>query len=112
MTDLIRRIAVWLWQVLAPGSGRRRAGFRPVAAAPAVQPRTAPGAGGRWLPVPRSPYGLREVFDGDAVALVRPYLVEYERRRERARRRLVLVLAADFGIDLDMRDVHGAGVAR
>ncbi|WP_308295414.1 hypothetical protein [Streptomyces sp. MUM 178J] len=66
------------------------------------------------LPAARSPYGLDEPLDGGAVALVRPYLNEHERRRERARqqrRRLTLILAADFGIDLDAH-VVGAGGAR
>ncbi|MFJ8664288.1 hypothetical protein [Streptomyces sp. NPDC093600] len=55
-----------------------------------------------------------ERIDGEGTALIRPYLVECERQEERARqrwRRLSLVMAADFGIDLDSRDVHGAGVA-
>ncbi|MGW8985404.1 hypothetical protein ACWGQ9_22440 [Streptomyces parvus] len=56
-----------------------------------------------------------ERLDGEATALVRPYLVEYERGEERADRqrlrRLSLVMAADFGIDLDTRDVHAMGAA-
>ncbi|MFI8522679.1 hypothetical protein ACIGEZ_33535 [Streptomyces sp. NPDC085481] len=55
------------------------------------------------------------MLDGEDTALVRPYLVEYERQEERARqgwRRLGLVLAADFGIDQDTWDVHPLGVAR
>ncbi|MHC0431246.1 hypothetical protein ACX6XY_13780 [Streptomyces sp. O3] len=63
---------------------------------------------------PRSPYGLDVPLDGEDTALVRPYLVEHEQRQERAqqrRRRLALVLAADFGIDLDRHLVGAAGVA-
>lgn len=125
MTDLICRIAAWLRLVFTPGSGRRRAGARPTTAAPATQPQTAVrpaygqvaqfGPGWGWTARPRSPYGLRETFDGDTVALVRPYLVAHERRQERARQRrrcLTLVMAADFGIDLDRRVLHGAGVNR
>ncbi|WP_240134997.1 hypothetical protein [Streptomyces sp. MUM 178J] len=51
---------------------------------------------------------------GEDTALIRPYLVEYEKKEQRSRqrwRRLTLVLAADFGVDLDTRDVHAAGVA-
>ncbi|MFI8425313.1 hypothetical protein [Streptomyces sp. NPDC085460] len=62
---------------------------------------------------PRSPYGLPETFDGEGTALVRPYLVAHERQEEGARqrwRRACLVLAADFGVDLDTRDVHAVGV--
>jgi hypothetical protein len=40
---------------------------------------------------------------------VRPYLAAYEARHRQAWRRTALVLAADFGIDLDDRDLHGAG---
>ncbi|WP_156722745.1 hypothetical protein [Streptomyces apocyni] len=53
-------------------------------------------------------------LDGEETALVRPYLVEHERRQERARQRrrcLALVLAADFGVDLDRHLVGAAGVA-
>ncbi|WP_327339416.1 hypothetical protein OG384_29275 [Streptomyces sp. NBC_01324] len=63
---------------------------------------------------PRSPYALAERLAGEDTALIRPYLVAYERQEERARqrlRRLSLVMAADFGIDLDARDVHAMGVA-
>ncbi|WP_323748978.1 hypothetical protein [Streptomyces sp. PR69] len=45
----------------------------------------------------RSPYGLDVSLDGGETALVRPYLIDCEQRQ----RRLSLVLAADFGIDLD-----------
>ncbi|WP_323748931.1 hypothetical protein [Streptomyces sp. PR69] len=64
------------------------------------------------LPAVRSPYGLDEPLNGSETALVRPYLVAWERGQERARqqrRRLTLVLAADFGIGLDAH-VVGAGV--
>ena len=48
--------------------------------------------------------------DGDAVALVRPYVVAHERRKQRQRRR-ALVLAT-VGIDVGPRVVHGVGVPR
>ncbi|MFD8010889.1 hypothetical protein [Streptomyces sp. NPDC058955] len=78
------------------------------AASPSTYSRPAP------LPSPRSPHGHDLPLDGSATPLVRPYLLADERRKERARqrqRRLALVLAADFGIDLDTRDLHGLGVA-
>ncbi|WP_319369671.1 hypothetical protein [Streptomyces europaeiscabiei] len=61
-------------------------------------------------PAPRSPYGLDQgPFDGAASPLVRPYLVAVEREQARqSRRRLALVLAADFGVDLDL-DRHTIG---
>lgn len=64
---------------------------------------------------PRSPYGLDVPLNGDETALVRPYLAACEERQERARQRrrcLALVLAADFGVDLDADLIGAAGVAR
>ncbi|MCH0540750.1 hypothetical protein I3F58_14465 [Streptomyces sp. MUM 203J] len=119
MTDPICRIAEWLRLVFAPGSGRRRAGARPTTAAPTAQPQSPRTSYGRvaqfgpgwgWTARPRPPYGLRGTFDGDTLVLVRPYLVAHEERQERARQRrrcLALVMAADFGIDLDRRVLHG-----
>ncbi|WP_175411992.1 hypothetical protein [Streptomyces sp. TRM64462] len=115
MTDPICRIAAWFRLLFAPGSGRRRAGACPTAADPATRPQAAPIPLAPRLPALRSPYGQHELFDGATVALVRPYLVAHERRQERLRkqrRRLTLVLAADFGIDLDTRVLHGSEVAR
>ncbi|MEU3427016.1 hypothetical protein [Streptomyces gardneri] len=114
MADLIRALTLWARLVCGfRSSGRHRArtslpvtdrsSFRP---APAPSPAQPPG--------PRSPYGLDVPLNGDESALVRPYLVAYDQRQERARqrqRRLLMVLAADFGIDLDTRDLHGLGVA-
>ncbi|MDX3544468.1 hypothetical protein PV729_18920 [Streptomyces europaeiscabiei] len=94
--------------LLVPGTGRRRATSHPatqICARQPVAPRTTePGP-----PAARSPYGLDQgPFDGAASPLVRPYLVAVEREQARqSRRRLALVLAADFGIDLD-RHVVGA----
>ncbi|MEU6226182.1 hypothetical protein [Streptomyces sp. NPDC047042] len=82
-----------------------------------------------WVPCRRrSPYSTdRAPLDGSASPLVRPYLPDlmdlapetasprtarvrpYSSARERAvrlRRRTVAVLAADFGIDADTRDIH------
>ncbi|MCF1599720.1 hypothetical protein [Streptomyces muensis] len=58
---------------------------------------------------PRSPYGLASPLDGEETALVRPYLVAFEERRRRRERRLVLVHAADFGIDLIDLDQYVTG---
>ncbi|MCP9944024.1 hypothetical protein LUX12_03245 [Streptomyces somaliensis] len=107
-------IHAWVRLVLdlfAPGTGRRRAGARPPAPpGTARAPRPGPDAG--RLPVPRSPYGLTGPIEGEATVLVRPYLLAHEARQRQAWRRVALVLAADFGIDLDGRDLHGAGAAR
>lgn len=94
--------------LIAPGSGRRRAGSSP--AAPVVAPTRRTAA--PQAPRLRSPYGLDHPLDGNASVLVRPYLLAHERRQAQARRRLTLLLAADFGIDLDTRVLHGTGVAR
>ncbi|WP_309474669.1 hypothetical protein [Streptomyces ipomoeae] len=66
-----------------------------------------------WLPAPRSPYGIDTPFDGASSPLVRPYVVADERERFRQhRRRLALVLAADFGVDLDRHVVGAEAVLR
>ncbi|MFJ6656040.1 hypothetical protein ACIQNG_06695 [Streptomyces sp. NPDC091377] len=65
--------------------------------------------------MPRSPYGLHEPLDGTGTALIRPYLIAAERERERARqarRRTILVLAADFGIDTDRHVIGARGAVR
>ncbi|MDX3645894.1 hypothetical protein P1P70_42245, partial [Streptomyces sp. MB09-02B] len=65
----------------------------------------------------RSPYCRHLPLDGTENRLVRPYLAAHERdhahdhtheRDRQAHRRLALVLAADFGIDLD-RHLIGVG---
>jgi hypothetical protein len=125
---IIHALLYVLLELLAPGSGRRRVG--PLPTAPPSVRRTegagrtgstaGPGARERFGQVweraarPRSPYALAERLAGEDTALIRPYLVAYERQEERARqrlRRLSLVMAADFGVDLDSRDVHAMGVA-
>ncbi|MYQ85219.1 MULTISPECIES: hypothetical protein [unclassified Streptomyces] len=121
MRNLIAALLAWLLGVLAPGSGRRGVGPQPTAPTSVRRPE---GVGPTGAPArqrtraratrPRSPYGLGERLAGEDSALVRPYLVAYEWQEERARqhlRRLSLVMAADFGIDLDARDVHAAGAA-
>ncbi|MDX2657881.1 hypothetical protein PV736_02165 [Streptomyces scabiei] len=105
MHDLIRCIVAWLRQVFAPGTGRRRAGVRPAHQSP-VRQLDAPRPAAARLPAHRSPYGLEAPLPGESAATVRPYVVEAERARQR-RRRVALVLASDFGVDLD-RHVIGA----
>ncbi|MFD7320903.1 hypothetical protein ACFV9D_07385 [Streptomyces sp. NPDC059875] len=93
MAHLIRALVRRARLLFAPpGTGAPR----PCVAAP---PRPAP-----QLPAPRSPYGLDAPLDGTETALVRPYLRAHEQRS----RRLALVLAADFGIDLDTHLVGAA----
>ncbi|WP_443061280.1 hypothetical protein [Streptomyces sp. NBC_00391] len=105
--SIIHALLRWVLGMFAPGTGRRRAGARP-ALTPSPLPEVR-GPDALRTPTPRSPYGLDQgPFDGAASPLVRPYLVAVEREQARqSRRRLALILAADFGIDLD-RHVVGA----
>ncbi len=109
--SIIHALLLWILGVFAPGSGRRRAGTRPTGPSCARRteesPTTTP-----WPPVARSPYGLDVPLDGDASTLVRPYVIVTERERARHhRRRVALVLAADFGIDLDRHLIGAEGAA-
>ncbi|AVV47267.1 hypothetical protein PYK79_18420 [Streptomyces sp. ID05-04B] len=115
--SIIHALLRWILGVCAPGTGRRRAGARPPVADPArIAARPCCPAAAR-LPVPRSPYGLAEPLDGAATVPVRPYLLAAQRARaglereqaRQSRRRAALVLAADFGIDLDQ---HVIGTER
>ncbi|WP_419249136.1 hypothetical protein [Streptomyces luteogriseus] len=64
------------------------------------------------LPRHRFPFGLHSPLDGAASSLVRPYLAAHEQEAVlRERRRLALVLAADFGIDLDQHLIGARKVA-
>ncbi|MCV2459434.1 hypothetical protein OEB94_09190 [Streptomyces sp. ICN988] len=106
--SIIHAFLLWALSLLLPGTGQRRA--NPGTATP----HTADvHAGTALLPLPRSPYGANTPLNGTAAPLVRPYVVACEYTRERARqrrRRLTLVIAADFGLDLDrhMIDVKRA----
>ncbi|MEV6736667.1 hypothetical protein AB0N14_06830 [Streptomyces sp. NPDC051104] len=104
MHDLIRRLIEWLRLLFSPGTGkRRRTNSRPFPTVQVVAERPLIP-----LPRPRSPYGLGTPLDGAASPLVRPYLLAHEQEAAlQRRRRLALVLAADFGIDLD-RHLIGA----
>ena len=113
MHDLIPRALQWLRLLLAPGTGKRRRARAhrhplPCVHITVVRPLTA-------LPRPRSPYGIHVPLDGSASALVRPYLLAHEGDTDEAalqqRRRVALVLAADYGIDLDRHLIGAEGVA-
>lgn len=109
MTDLIPRALHRLRLFLAPGTGKRRKANAPRLHRPfPVRPAAS-------LPRARSPYGLHTPLDVTGSPLVRPYLVAHERDVEETalqqRRRLALVLAADFGIDLDRHLIGAQKVA-
>ncbi|MBX9362055.1 hypothetical protein [Streptomyces sp. WAC04114] len=111
MHDLIPRALQWLRLLFAPGTGKRRRPRRHlhvhltvVSCPSASQPPQ--------LPRHRSPYGLHGPLDGAASPLVRPYLAAHESEAAlQERRRLALVLAADFGIDLDQHLIGARTVA-
>ncbi|MCX4485834.1 hypothetical protein OG890_18065 [Streptomyces anulatus] len=107
MQDPIRRLAHWLARLLAPSP--HTLDPYPHSSSPSV---TAPVPPPTALPRLRSPYGREPlVIDAGASPLVRPYLAAHERESARHRRRIALVLAADFGIDLDLHVVGMPGVA-
>ncbi|SFM99395.1 hypothetical protein SAMN04487980_100918 [Streptomyces sp. cf124] len=106
--SIVHALLRWMLDLFAPGTGRRRAGSHRTACPTPPPEASRPAA--LEPPAPRSPYHLdpHTPLDGAASPLVRPYLVAVEREQARqSRRRLALVLAADFGIDLD-RHVVGA----
>ncbi|MEU0068628.1 hypothetical protein ABZ027_03495 [Streptomyces sp. NPDC006332] len=107
MHDLIRRTLEWLRLLFAPGTGkRRRPRSHPYPSLHLTPVRPAP------LPRHRSPYGVPTPLDGTASALVRPYLAALEQEAAlQQHRRLALVLAADFGIDLDRHLIGAQEVA-
>ncbi|MDX3522875.1 hypothetical protein [Streptomyces scabiei] len=108
--SIIHAFLRWVLEAFAPGTGRRRAGTRPCRPDTHYKRAALPTTAAVRLPIARSPYDLdpHTPLDGSTSPLVRPYLVaaEHEQARQ-SRRRLALVLAADFGIDLD-RHVVGA----
>ncbi|WP_215455657.1 hypothetical protein [Streptomyces sp. ATCC 21386] len=111
--SIIHAVLRWALGVLVPGTGRRRrAAASRVAALPLVIPRRRTRVLPQALPATRSPYGLHGPLDGAATAMVRPYVIESEREQAcQSRRRLALVLAADFGIDLDEHVIGAKAVA-
>lgn len=111
--SIIHAYLRWALDLCVRDKGRHRAVGRPAAPVPGLGalgpegPRTAVPL----LPVPRSPYGLDGPLDGTASALVRPYLGADERQRAlQSRRRLALVLAAGFAIDVDRHVVDAERV--
>ncbi|MFE5758278.1 hypothetical protein ACFQ7I_32030 [Streptomyces massasporeus] len=115
MHDLIPRALHWLRLLFASGTGKRRRGRSRRHLFPHVHLTlvSCPSASRPpQLPRHRSPYGLHSPLDGAASSLVRPYLAAQEREADlQERRRLALVLAADFGIDLDQHLIGALKVA-
>ncbi|MGW7541334.1 hypothetical protein ACWGKQ_09465 [Streptomyces sp. NPDC054770] len=114
MHDLIPRALQWLRLLFAPGTGkRRRRAHRPSFPHLHLTLARCPlSAEPSPLPSHRSPYGLVTFLDGTDSALVRPYLTACEGEAAlQQRRRLALVLAADFGIDLDQHVIGTPEVA-
>ncbi|MFF7770750.1 hypothetical protein ACFZC7_30105 [Streptomyces massasporeus] len=115
MHDLIPRTLQWLRLLFAPGAGKRRRSHPrrhlfPHVHLTLVSCPSAPEP--PQLPRHRSPYGLHSPLDGAASSLVRPYLAAHEQETAlQQRRRLALVLAADFGIDLDQHLIGAREVA-
>ncbi|MFF4549833.1 hypothetical protein ACFY1J_37340 [Streptomyces sp. NPDC001406] len=114
MHDLIPRAFHWLRLLFAAGTGkRRRRPHRPPFPHDRLTLVRCPlTAEPPQLPGHRSPYGLVTFLDGADSALVRPYLAAREREAAlQQRRRLALVLAANFGIDLDQHVIGAPEVA-
>lgn len=114
MQDLISRTLDWLRLLFAPGTGkrRRRPHRSPFPHLNLILVRCPLTADPPHLPAHRSPYGLAALLDGAESALVRPYLTAHEREAAlQQRRRLALVLAADFGIALDQHVIGTPEVA-
>lgn len=130
---VVRSVALLVLCLLMPAEGRRR---KPPRRGREKSPDAVSGVcsdhvdlGARAVTL-RSPYSIdRAPLDGNACALTRPYLsgldlwlveaptavrvrpyrMETEAERECAKqqwRRTALVMAADFGVDLDTRDIH------
>ena len=107
MRHLIHRAARRLSLMLAPGTGKHRAGTQPH-----WQPYPSLPATVQDPPAHRASYDLHAPLDGTESRLVRPYLAAHEQECARQRRRrLALVLAADFGIDLDRHLIGAEGAA-
>lgn len=103
MLERIRRLTAWVRGISRTAGASSRAAGAPENRPPrrfVIQPCNPP----------HSPYArgraLREkVVDGDAVPLVRPYLVAYEQEE----RRTALALALD-GVDVGPWIIHGVRV--
>ncbi|MEU3518744.1 hypothetical protein ABZ770_26275 [Streptomyces sp. NPDC006654] len=114
MHDFIPHALGWLRLLFAPGTGKRRRRpprppFPHVHLSLVRCPHTT---GPSHLLAHRSPYGLATLLNGAESALVRPYLTADQREAAlQQRRRLALVLAADFGINLDQHVIGAPEVA-
>ena len=108
--SIIHAMVRCILDLLAPGTGTRRASAHPLLKPPTPAPDSSHPLAVP-LPTHRSPYGLPLPLDGRAAALVRPYVVAAEREHAQLRRRIALVLAADFGIDLDRHVLGAEGMA-
>ena len=87
----MRTLLEWPPSLFLPARGKRRADT-----APAVQPAPTP-----VRRLVRTTRPAARIIDGDATALVRPFLVAHEKEQERQRqaeRRVALALAT-MGID-------------
>ncbi len=112
MHDLIPRALQWLRLLFAPGTGKRRRPRRHPLPRLHLTPVCPYAPQPAHLPRHRSPYGLATPLDGTACALVRPYLAAHERGAAlQQRRRLALMLDAEFGIDLDRHPIGEQEVA-
>lgn len=113
MHDLIRRALTWMRLLLSPGTGKRRLPrHRPYLCLHLTAVRHPAAPPPPCLSHYRSPYGLLTLLDGTDSAPVRPYLAAHDREAAlKERRRLALVLAADFGIDLDRHLIGAQEVA-
>ncbi|MEH0575240.1 hypothetical protein QBA54_12245 [Streptomyces sp. B21-108] len=112
--SIIHALLRWILGVFVPGTGRRRAVAQPAAPTLTRVPDGARALVVR-LPAPRSPYGLSDLLDGASTVPVRPYVLAAERAHKeggceqarQTRRGVTLLVASDFGMDLD-RQVIGA----
>ncbi|GGO83293.1 hypothetical protein GCM10012280_11940 [Wenjunlia tyrosinilytica] len=96
--DCIRRVLEWVKAVLgrrSPGRHRCCPATRTAPATPMTLPLAlrAPVAG-------RPPRVVGSPLDGDAHAMVRPYLLEHERREEQRRRRCRRTLLVAATLDM------------
>ncbi|KUN98042.1 hypothetical protein AQJ67_28720 [Streptomyces caeruleatus] len=103
---IIHALLCWVMEVFGPRPRGRHRAERAATVPQLLAPPTRPA---HRSTSPRSPYGLESPLKGEETALVRPYLVAFEERQRQRERRLALVLAADFGIDLDQ---HVIGARR
>jgi hypothetical protein len=88
----------WIRAVFGPRSpGRHSRGYRALAAP--VRPSGV-----------RRPRPIAALWDGDRLAVVRPYVIANEQRQQEQRRRALLL--ATLGVDVGPRVIHGVEVPR